>query len=59
MFDFQFDTLNEFLSMAGHGPYVWSAYTILFVVLAGLVVQSRTRKKSIANKIKMVKHRVG
>lgn len=26
--------LSEFLAMGGHGPYVWSAYAITFVVLA-------------------------
>lgn len=25
--------LSEFLAMGGHGPYVWSAYAITFVVL--------------------------
>lgn len=33
-----FDNLSELWTMAGHGPYVWSAYAISFIVLVGLVI---------------------
>ena len=33
-----FNNLAELWEMAGHGPYVWSAYAISFVVLAAIVV---------------------
>ena len=28
-----FQTLSEFIEMGGHGPFVWGAYGIAFVVL--------------------------
>lgn len=34
---FQFDNFAEFARMAGHGAFVWSAYAIALVVMAGLV----------------------
>lgn len=33
-----FDNLADLWSMAGHGPYVWSAYAISFIVLLAMVV---------------------
>lgn len=33
-----FESWQAFWTMGGHGPYVWSAYAITFVVLVGLVV---------------------
>lgn len=35
---FQFDSLAEFISMSGHGRYVWAAYGITFAAVIGLVV---------------------
>ncbi|ARN75444.1 heme exporter protein CcmD [Oceanicoccus sagamiensis] len=32
----QFDSLAAFMSMEGHGIFVWSVYAIAFVVLATL-----------------------
>ena len=37
--NFQFDSLQDFLQMSGHGPYVWACYGITFVVLLYLVVR--------------------
>ena len=34
----QFDSLAAFLSMEGHGIFVWSVYAIALVVMVGLVV---------------------
>ena len=33
-----FSNLVELWNMAGHGPYVWSAYAISFIVLAAIIV---------------------
>lgn len=33
-----FNSLAELWAMAGHGPYVWAAYAISFIVLAAIVV---------------------
>jgi heme exporter protein D len=32
-----FASLQELIAMNGHGPYVWGAYGIGFVVIAALV----------------------
>lgn len=34
----QFDSLAAFMSMQGHGIFVWSVYVISLVVMVGLVV---------------------
>ncbi|WP_339338542.1 heme exporter protein CcmD [uncultured Oceanicoccus sp.] len=34
----QFDSLAAFMSMQGHGIFVWSVYAISLVVMVGLVV---------------------
>lgn len=33
----QFDSVAAMINMQGHGPFVWSAYAITFVVLLWLV----------------------
>lgn len=35
---FRFESLADFLTMSGHGPYVWASYAITFVALIFLVV---------------------
>lgn len=44
---FQFDNLSSFLTMGGHGVYVWTAYAVSLVVLSMLVVAPlrRSRKR--------------
>ncbi|HBD12159.1 MAG TPA: heme exporter protein CcmD [Porticoccaceae bacterium] len=44
---FQFDNLSGFLTMGGHGVYVWTAYAVSLVVLSMLVVAPlrRSRKR--------------
>ncbi|MBX9587002.1 MAG: heme exporter protein CcmD [Gammaproteobacteria bacterium] len=40
-----FQSWYEFLTMGGHGVYVWSAYGALFVsFIAGVLVTRRQRK---------------
>lgn len=43
---FQFDSLHDFLTMAGHGPYVWSCYaiTVAFMLYLALAPSLRSRQ---------------
>lgn len=43
--NFQFDSLQDFLQMSGHGPYVWACYGITFVVLLYLVLRPIRRRR--------------
>ncbi|MCL6271656.1 heme exporter protein CcmD [Sansalvadorimonas sp. 2012CJ34-2] len=44
-----FEDLNSLISMGGHGPYVWGAYLLGFIVLGwNLVSPILHRKKTIA-----------
>ena len=49
-----FESLNEFISMGTHGPYVWSVYGISLILLAGIYLSSVKAKK---NQIKRLKQR--
>ena len=40
-----FDNLHDLWTMAGHGPYVWAAYTITAVTLAALLWVPISAKK--------------
>ena len=35
---FQFDSLDAFLAMKGHGLYVWACYIIVYAILVYLTV---------------------
>lgn len=37
--------INAFLHMGGYGPFIWSAYGISVLVLAGILWQSARRLK--------------
>ena len=39
--------INEFIAMGGYGAYVWSAYGISAVVLAGNVWLSRRSERAL------------
>jgi heme exporter protein D len=43
---FQFESFADFMAMNGHGPYVWSAYIITFVVLVFLLISPLMQKKA-------------
>lgn len=43
---FQFETFADFLSMSGHGPYVWAAYAITFISLVYLLLSPVRQKKA-------------
>lgn len=55
MDQFQFESLEAFFIMKGHGTYVWAAYAITFTGIIALVLQSRSRKKSLIQRIKMLR----
>lgn len=40
-----FESLAELWAMGGHGPYVWSAYLIGVVTLAGMLVAPLQRRR--------------
>ena len=42
---FQFESIKDFFWMDGHGPYVWSAYTITFMAILILILQPLMAKK--------------
>ncbi|MFT5083810.1 MAG: heme exporter protein D [Lentisphaeria bacterium] len=42
---FQFDSLSEFLSMKGHGQYVWLAYGVTILAFVNLVVFHKLARK--------------
>ena len=42
---FQFASIADFLSMNGHGVYVWIAYGISFAAMAALAVQPGLRRR--------------
>jgi len=43
---FQFDSLAAFLSMNGHGPYVWASYAITFAALLYLLINPLLERKA-------------
>ena len=43
---FQFESLDAFLAMNGHGPYVWACYFIVFSVLIYLSLSPVLNKKA-------------
>lgn len=42
---FQFDSFAEFMAMNGHGPFVWAAYGITFVVLGWLLISPLLQRR--------------
>lgn len=54
---FQFESLSDFLNMAGHGPYVWASYGVTFIVLVALVLQPYFARKHFANQLSQLVQR--
>ncbi|WP_193165341.1 heme exporter protein CcmD [Microbulbifer hainanensis] len=48
---FQFASIADFLSMNGHGVYVWIAYGISFAALAALALQPALRRRSMQREL--------
>lgn len=43
--NFQFESLSDFIAMAGHGPYVWASYAVTIIALLMLVIVPYQQKK--------------
>ena len=48
----QFHSITEFLTMGGHGTYVWSAYGMALLVLVGLVAQPLRRRRAVLEAVR-------
>jgi len=48
----QFDSLNEFVAMGGHGLYVWLAYGATLLVLGGYVLSLRRARTQRVRELK-------
>lgn len=42
-----FDSFSAFLTMEGHGSYVWTCYAVFIVLLAGLMIWSARRHQDV------------
>ena len=42
---FQFENFDAFLSMGGHGPYVWAAYGLSLTIMAWLALAPLRRQR--------------
>ncbi|PCJ37652.1 MAG: heme exporter protein CcmD [Cellvibrionales bacterium] len=42
---FQFENFDAFLTMAGHGPYVWAAYGLSLTIMVGLALVPLRRQR--------------
>lgn len=43
---FQFESLDAFLAMKGHGPYVWACYIIVYAILVYLTLSPVLAKRA-------------
>ena len=55
------DALLTFLDMGGYGDFIWPAYVIVTIVLAGLLIASRRFVKAVEAELGSIKrpHRRG
>ncbi len=44
---FQFENFDAFISMGGHGPYVWAAYGLSLAIMAWLVISPLRRQRAL------------
>lgn len=49
---FQFENISAFLTMSGHGPYVWACYGITWASLIYLALSPILRRKSLLLQLK-------
>lgn len=52
MLKFQFDSVADFISMSGHGPYVWACYAITAGCLIYLAVAPLLRRRTILAEVR-------
>lgn len=44
---FQFEDFEAFISMDGHGPYVWAAYGLSLAIMAWLALAPLRRQRTL------------
>ncbi len=44
---FQFENFEAFISMGGHGPYVWAAYGLSLAIMAWLAIAPLRRQRAL------------
>ena len=52
-----FESFGELFAMDGHGPYVWFCYGVTALVLSGLIVEARRRRRSAEQMVRTVVRR--
>lgn len=53
----QFDSLQAFLVMEGHGVHVWSAYLVSLALMGWMLVSPRLRRRQLLKLIKRQQQR--
>jgi heme exporter protein D len=48
---FQFESFQDFIAMAGHGPYVWGSYAVSLAVMTWLVASPVIRKRQLRREL--------
>lgn len=43
-----FETITALIEMEGHGPYVWFSYGVGLLVLGGLLISARLRRRQLS-----------
>jgi heme exporter protein D len=43
---FQFESLEAFLTMGGHGPFVWASYALVYIIIIYLTLSPLLAKKT-------------
>lgn len=46
-----FSSLNDFLAMGGHAPYVWSAWAMTLLLLLGSVWHARHERRQLIRQL--------
>lgn len=50
--NFQFESFNDFMTMSGHGVFVWVSYGVTFLALLLLVIIPMMQKKQMRQQLK-------
>ena len=58
MVEFKFDSFDAFMSMGGHGVFVWSVYALTLIVLVSLLVAPLRRKRRFMQEQRMILKRM-
>ncbi|MCO1334516.1 heme exporter protein CcmD [Microbulbifer sp. OS29] len=49
--EFQFANLSEFLTMGGHGIFVWVSYLMTFLALVGMAIYPRIARRRLQSEL--------